>query len=158
MFFPPTVFKQWSLLWKTWGRGMRRQLPGDVFLWFPPHGGAFVLPSTPPAHHCGPEHKSNRSARLLSSSRGALGSWVSSDSKPRSFFIVVLVTIFFKRIVISLYIFLQEISGLQNCRELVKLYLYDNQIREIKNLALQTNLEILWLNNNCIQKIQVWTH
>lgn len=50
---------------------------------------------------------------------------------------------------------LQEISGLQNCRELVKLYLYDNQIREIKNLALQTNLEILWLNNNCINNIQV---
>lgn len=54
----------------------------------------------------------------------------------------------------SFYI-LQEISGLQNCRELVKLYLYDNQIREIKNLALQTNLEILWLNNNCINNIQV---
>lgn len=53
--------------------------------------------------------------------------------------------------------FLQEISGLQNCCELVKLYLYDNQIREIKNLTLQTNLEVLWLNNNCINKIQVWT-
>lgn len=56
---------------------------------------------------------------------------------------------------LALSIFLQEISGLQNCRELVKLYLYDNQIREIKNLALQTNLEILWLNNNCINNIQV---
>lgn len=56
---------------------------------------------------------------------------------------------------LALSIFLQEISGLQNCHELVKLYLYDNQIREIKNLALQTNLEILWLNNNCINNIQV---
>lgn len=58
---------------------------------------------------------------------------------------------------LALFIFLQEISGLQNCRQLVKLYLYDNQIREIKNLALQTNLEILWLNKNCINRIQVWT-
>lgn len=46
-------------------------------------------------------------------------------------------------------------SGLQNCLELVKLYLYDNQISEIKNLELQVNLEVLWLNNNCISEIQV---
>lgn len=49
----------------------------------------------------------------------------------------------------------QEISGLQNCLQLEKLYLYDNQICEIKNLELQTSLEVLWLNDNCITQIQV---
>lgn len=156
--FSSTVFKQWDLLWKTWGRGLRSQLPGDVFLWLPPHGGAFVLPSAPPAHHCGPEHKANRSARLLSSSRGALGCWVSSDSKALHLCCLFNHQYKKKKLTISCsFIYFQEISGLQNCRELVKLYLYDNQIREIKNLTLQTNLEVLWLNNNCINKIQVWT-
>lgn len=51
--------------------------------------------------------------------------------------------------------FLQEISGLQTCNQLERLYLYDNQIQEIKNLELQVNLTTLWLNNNCITKIQV---
>ncbi|MEQ2180271.1 hypothetical protein GOODEAATRI_034247 [Goodea atripinnis] len=48
----------------------------------------------------------------------------------------------------------QEISGLQNCNQLEKLYLYDNQIQEINNLELQGNLIVLWLSNNCITKIQ----
>uniref|UniRef100_A0A3Q2CL09 Leucine rich repeat containing 72 n=1 Tax=Cyprinodon variegatus TaxID=28743 RepID=A0A3Q2CL09_CYPVA len=47
-----------------------------------------------------------------------------------------------------------DISLLQKCDQLKKLYLYDNQIREIKNLELQGNLPVLWLNNNCITKIQ----
>ncbi|XP_014834760.1 PREDICTED: leucine-rich repeat-containing protein 9-like [Poecilia mexicana] len=47
-----------------------------------------------------------------------------------------------------------EISGLQNCNLLERLYLYDNQIQEIKNLELQVNVTNLWLNNNCITKIQ----
>ncbi|TNN84206.1 Leucine-rich repeat-containing protein 9 [Liparis tanakae] len=49
---------------------------------------------------------------------------------------------------------LQGVSGLQNCLQLEKLYLYDNQICEIKNLELQINLEVLWLNNNCITQIK----
>lgn len=53
--------------------------------------------------------------------------------------------------------FFQGISGLQNCVQLEKLYLYDNQICEIKNLELQVNLEVLWLNNNHISHIQVRT-
>lgn len=52
-------------------------------------------------------------------------------------------------------ILLQEIAGLQNCLQLEKLYLYDNQIYEITNLEMQSNLEVLWLNNNCITQIQV---
>lgn len=52
---------------------------------------------------------------------------------------------------------LQEISGLQKCNQLERLYLYDNQIQEIKNLELQVNVTNLWLNNNCITKIQVGT-
>ncbi len=52
-------------------------------------------------------------------------------------------------------LFLQGISGLHNCLQLEKLYLYDNQICGIKNLELQINLEVLWLNNNCITQIQV---
>lgn len=51
---------------------------------------------------------------------------------------------------------LQEISGFQNCLQLEKLYLYDNQICEINNLELQINIEVLWLNNNSITQIQVW--
>ncbi|RVE57221.1 hypothetical protein OJAV_G00214240 [Oryzias javanicus] len=47
-----------------------------------------------------------------------------------------------------------EISGLQNCQKLEKLYLYNNQICYIQNLDLQVNLEVLWLNNNCITEIQ----
>lgn len=53
-------------------------------------------------------------------------------------------------------LFSQEISGLQKCLRLKKLYLYDNHISEIKNLKLQVDLEVLWLNNNCISQIQVW--
>lgn len=56
----------------------------------------------------------------------------------------------------SVHVFLlQEIRGLQNCPELKKLYLYDNQISEIKNLDAQMGVEILWLNNNRISHIQV---
>lgn len=55
----------------------------------------------------------------------------------------------------STFSLLQEISGLQNCLQLEKLYLYENKISEIKNLDLQVHLEVLWINNNCITKIKV---
>lgn len=54
-------------------------------------------------------------------------------------------------------VFRQGISGLQNCLQLQKLYLYDNEICEMTNLELQVNLEVLWLNNNSITIIKVWT-
>lgn len=46
-------------------------------------------------------------------------------------------------------------SGLQNCLQLRKLYLYDNKISEIAHLELQVHLEVLWLNNNRITHVQV---
>lgn len=52
---------------------------------------------------------------------------------------------------------LQGISGLQNCVQLKKIYIYDNHICEINNLELLINLEVLWLNHNCITQIQVCT-
>lgn len=61
----------------------------------------------------------------------------------------------YKRNNVQLLLIFQGISGLHNCLLLEKLYLYDNQICEIKNLELQINLEVLWLNNNCITQIKV---
>lgn len=63
---------------------------------------------------------------------------------------------FCAHIIYSSFSELQEISGLQNCLQLKKLYLYDNEICEIKNLELQINVEVLWLSSNCITQIQVW--
>lgn len=51
--------------------------------------------------------------------------------------------------------FLQEISGLDKCLQLKKLYLYDNQIHEISNVEFLINLDVLWLNSNSISRIQV---
>lgn len=55
----------------------------------------------------------------------------------------------------SLSIYSQEVSGLHNCLQLQKLYLFDNHISEIANLELLVNLEVLWLNSNHITKTEV---
>lgn len=52
-------------------------------------------------------------------------------------------------------LFLKEISGLQTCIRLQKLYLYDNKISKIENLEKLENLKVLWLSNNCIALVEV---
>ena len=51
--------------------------------------------------------------------------------------------------------FLQKIGGLQECRNLEKLYLYYNKISKIENLEKLFRLEVLWLNHNAIKNIEV---
>lgn len=81
IFFLSTVLGQWSVLWKSCWRRDQRQLPGDLLLWFPPHGWAFVLPKALPVYRTGPEHKTHGRTWVLSSASGALGSPVPSDCK-----------------------------------------------------------------------------
>lgn len=52
---------------------------------------------------------------------------------------------------------LQEISGLQKCMQLQKLFLYDNKISEMSELESLRNLNVLWLNSNIISEIKVST-
>ena len=53
------------------------------------------------------------------------------------------------------YFVLQDITGLENCVLIEKLYLYENKISKIQNLQMLSNLQVLWLNNNCIRAIEV---
>ncbi|CAJ0966081.1 unnamed protein product, partial [Ranitomeya imitator] len=45
-------------------------------------------------------------------------------------------------------------DDLSGCRNLTVLYLYDNNIREIRSLGFLTNLTHLYLQNNCISCIE----
>uniref|UniRef100_A0A8D0NC70 U2A'/phosphoprotein 32 family A C-terminal domain-containing protein n=1 Tax=Sus scrofa TaxID=9823 RepID=A0A8D0NC70_PIG len=47
-----------------------------------------------------------------------------------------------------------KIGGLQECRNLEKLYLYYNKISKIENLEKLFRLEVLWLNHNAIKNIE----
>ncbi|XP_070105930.1 leucine-rich repeat-containing protein 9 isoform X10 [Equus caballus] len=47
-----------------------------------------------------------------------------------------------------------KIGGLQECRNLEKLYLYYNKISKIENLEKLFRLEVLWLNHNTIKNIE----
>uniref|UniRef100_A0A3B4DQA9 Leucine rich repeat containing 9 n=1 Tax=Pygocentrus nattereri TaxID=42514 RepID=A0A3B4DQA9_PYGNA len=47
-----------------------------------------------------------------------------------------------------------KISGLENCLQLQKLFLYDNKISKISSLELLINLQVLWLNSNCVSEIE----
>ena len=51
----------------------------------------------------------------------------------------------------------QTISGLNGCKQLKKLLLYDNRISKIENISHLEQLNVLWLNNNKISKIEVYT-
>lgn len=52
---------------------------------------------------------------------------------------------------------LKKITGLENCKNLKKLFLYSNKIAAIEGLE-NLNLQVLWLNGNCIAKIQGFGH
>ena len=51
----------------------------------------------------------------------------------------------------------QTISGLNGCKQLKKLLLYDNKISKMENISHLEQLNVLWLNNNKITKIEVDT-
>ena len=53
------------------------------------------------------------------------------------------------------FFFFQKIENLEEKKNLRKLYLYGNQISIIDKLEHLVELEILWLNNNCITNIEV---
>jgi Leucine-rich repeat (LRR) protein len=57
--------------------------------------------------------------------------------------------------VYAFFFLLQKIENLEANKNLRKLYLYGNQISIIDKLDHLVELEILWLNNNCITNIEV---
>jgi len=51
---------------------------------------------------------------------------------------------------------MQSLAGLEDVRSLRQLSLYSNQIKKIENLDHLSELELLWLNDNCISAIEVF--